>query len=376
MNRLRLGWLIIEGILLAFFLYLGSSTALAAAILLILIPVCSLLINMYVRKFISLNFLTQSSVRKGENGTVSVSIENGSKFPVLRACCKVQIENQLNKQTSRKDFHMWLPAKKKQEFSLNVGSEYCGRIRFTMPYIILYDCFGMIGIRKPLETKGYMTVLPDTYEMEVQLLSMPGSIEESEIYSQERPGNDLSEIFQIREYVPGDSPKQIHWKLSGKFDRLIVRDASLPITKNVLLFWERTGESGDFAVIDAQAETLITICQKLLEQSIQFTLGWNDTNVNQCVLQEIHDMDELIGMIPRILCAAGCKEGISGAELLLHTNQQALCTHMIYLAEEAQSHELQQYGHLSMLLCGKNSLEGALMFDAKHYKEQLTQIEL
>ena len=378
MNRLRLGWFLIEGIVLTYFIYFGSSAALAVAVMLVLIPLCTIPINWYVKNQISIEFLTQSSVRKGESRLISLLIENHSIFPVLNVRCRIQSENQLNKQNDTKDVFLWIAGKKKKEISFNAGCAYCGRMRFDVSYITLYDCFGLIGIRRKQESIGYMTVLPDTFEMEIQLVPTPGSIDESEIYSQERPGNDMSEIFQIREYVPGDSPKQIHWKLSSKFDRLIVRDPALPITRNVLLFWERTGESGDLELIDAQAETLVTICQNLLEQSVQFTVGWNDTGTNQCVLQEIHDMEELIGLIPRMLRAAGCKEGISGAELLLQTNIQVVCAHMVYLAEEAQNHvlELQQYGHLSMLVCGKTPVDGALMFDAAHYKEQLTKIEL
>lgn len=41
-----------------------------------------------------------------------------------------------------------------------------------------------------------------------------------------RKGTDASEMFDIRSYVPGDDIRSIHWKLSGKTDELIVRQAS------------------------------------------------------------------------------------------------------------------------------------------------------
>ena len=43
---------------------------------------------------------------------------------------------------------------------------------------------------------------------------------------QNRKGNDPSEIFDIREYVPGDDIRSIHWKLSSKTDTLILKEAS------------------------------------------------------------------------------------------------------------------------------------------------------
>lgn len=42
-------------------------------------------------------------------------------------------------------------------------------------------------------------------------------------------------MFDIREYVPGDDIRSIHWKLSSKTEDLIVRQASDPSHYNVIL---------------------------------------------------------------------------------------------------------------------------------------------
>ena len=145
-----------------------------------------------------------------------------------------------------------------------------------------------------------------------------------------------------------------------------------------MIFWERTGESGKKELIDAQAETIVTLCRNLLDQSIQFTVGWNDTDRNTCILHEISDMDQLVGIIPRLMRAAGVKDGVSGAELLLQTGTSALCGHMVYLAEEPQRdwESMKKYGHVTALLCGSTPTDGAYMFDDKNYSEQLAFIEL
>ena len=223
-----------------------------------------------------------------------------------------------------------------------------------------------------------MTVQAETFEPNVMLLPNPSATDDSESYSQERPGADLTETFQLREYVPGDSPRQIHWKLTGKFDKLIVRDPGLPISKNVLVFWERTGESGDPNLIDAQAEVIISLCRSLVDAGIQFTVGWNDTDRNLCITHRIREMDEFVGTIPRLLRATGAKEGMSGAGLLIQTRSEELCAHMVYIAETPQSDvmEMQHYGHVTMLLCGDAALEGAVFFNETDYIKQLTEIEI
>lgn len=378
MIAMKLGWLALEGILICFFLWFGSSEAFALAIVLFLLPLCSLPINLYMRTKIKISLTAEPNLRKGDTGEFSVTFVNPTIFPILCVRCKIHTENQLNQSQQTIQASTWLPPKKNQSILLKTGSDYCGRLRISVPKVVFYDCFGVFGVRCQRDAVSHMTVQPDTFEPVITLIPSANSIEESDVYSQERPGADLTETYQIREYIPGDDPRQIHWKLSNKFDRLIVRDPALPIIRNVLLFWERTGESGDPKIIDAEAETVVSVCKSLLDQSIQFTIGWNDTDRNLCILHEIHDMVELVGIIPRLMRATGTKEGVSGVELLLQTGGHALCSHMVYFAEEPQQgvSELERYGHVTMLLCGKTPYTGAVMFDSEHYKEQLAYINL
>ena len=378
MIAMKLCWLILEGIFLLFFLYFGSSTAFALVLLLLLLPLVNTLINLFIKKKIEVSLNSAPNLRKGENGEIEIVIKNDSVFPVFHMQIKLIAENQLNGQKSIYSVLTWLPAKNKQTEVIKTGSDYCGRIKVSVKKARLCDCFGIIGLGLKCDAKTHVTVQPDTFETVINLSPNSRAIDESDIYSQEKAGDDLTETYQIREYVPGDSPRQVHWKLSNKFGRLIVKEPALPITRNVLVFWERTGESGNLDIIDAQAEAIVSVCKSLLDQSIQFTIGWNDTDRNICILHEVEDMDKFIGVITRIMRATGTKEGVSGAGLLVQTRPEALCTHMIYIAEEPQSEvtQMQSEGNVSMLLCGKTALDGALMFDSEYYEQQLSQIDL
>lgn len=374
----KLSWLILESLLCWLFLYFGSGAALALAVLMILIPLCSLPVNLYLRKKLQIYIEAPVIQRKEDTGYIQITIRNPTFFSALRIHCRVQMYNQLNRENICRKIMTCAIAGKKQKSSLCFSSAYCGRIRISVPQVVLYDCFGLIGVRYSGKAVCHMTVQPDTFEPSVTLVPNPSATDDSEIYSQERTGMDLTETYQIREYVPGDSIRQIHWKLSNKFDKLIVRDPGLPITRNVLVFWERTGESGDPNLIDAQAEVMISLCRSLIDSGIQFTVGWNDTDRNLCILHEIRDMDAFVAIIPRLLRATGIKEGVGGASLLLQTRPEALCAHMIYLAEQPQSDvmQMQNFGHVTMLVCGDDASEEAVLFNEEDYAAQLTQIEI
>lgn len=360
------------------FAYFGSGAALALGLMLILVPLGTIPVSLVQKKKLAVKVEAAISQRKGDTGTISLKLENPTVFPVLRVCCDVIAKNQLNGEILTQRVSTWIFPGKAQICPLQVESAFCGRLRVWVSQIVLYDCFGLFGIRCMCDSVTHMTIQPDTFEPTISLLPSPSSTDDSEAYSQEKPGPDLTETFQIREYVPGDSPRQIHWKLTNKFDKLIVRDPGLPVAKNVLVFWERTGESGDPALIDAQAEVVVSLCRSLVDNGISFTVGWNDTDRNLCIVHRIREMDEFVGIIPRLLRATGAKDAVSGAALLMQTHPEALCAHMVYIAENTQSEvmDMQRYGHVTMLLCGSTAPEGAICFNEKDYVQQLTEIEI
>lgn len=378
MIGMRISWFALEGVLLVLFACFGSAVSLVLAMLLVLIPLVSLAVNCRVSKKLHIRLEGAGNLRKEEQGTVWILLENGTVFPVLWVCCKVQARNQLNQEQMTVAVSSMLAGRGKCCIPVQTGSAYCGRIRLSLAQVTVYDCFGLLGIRRRPEVVTHVTVQPDTFDMQLRVLPNARSIDESDIYSQERPGDDLTETYQIREYVPGDNPRKVHWKLSGKFDRLIVRDPALPIIRNILVFWERTGEPADQALIDAQAEVIVSVCRGLIDQGMVFSVGWNDTDRDLCIVHEIPDMDALVGILPRLMRATGKPDGVSGADLLVRTRPDALCSHMLYLAAEpsAETQQMREFGNVTMLVCSENAPADSIIFDAVHYPQQLSQIDL
>ena len=209
-------------------------------------------------------------------------VANDMQRPVVQTfeetptCCRVRLENQLNGEAQTVELACGIWPKRAQTVRTAFGSPFCGRIRLSVVSVRLYDCFGLIGVKAKTDAHTASVVQPDTFPQSLILTPSSARVEEAEDYSTERPGSDLSEIFQIRDYVPGDSPRQVHWKLSQKYGKLIVKDASLPITRSAALFWERTEEAPTRARTDAEAEIVVSLCRNLLAQSVQFTLCWNE----------------------------------------------------------------------------------------------------
>lgn len=362
----RLLWLTAEASFSLLWIRFGSAAALALGLALVLIPLVSLPLNMYLRKKIRLTLTAPENLRKHQEGELNLVLENPTFLPVELSCV-LRAQNLLNGSICRERISLTGRC-----LSVRLKSEYCGRLQMTLEKVRLWDCLGLIGLAVNCPDKCHTTVHPDGFEIQLTLADDHGGIAESEQYSPYRSGHDLTETFQLREYVPGDSPRQIHWKLSGKLDRLIVREPGLPIVQDVLVFWERTGGETSQAAVDAQAEAMVSIGRALLDQEVQFRLGWNDAAENRCVLWDIRDLEDLIAVLPRLMSASGGAECDYGASLLTQTCPDALCSHMVYVAHVPDPEVLlwESFGHVTVL-AAIDGWQGAIVFDETNYPAQL-----
>lgn len=366
----KIVWLLLTLGLLVLAVQTESPVALGLASCLVLLPLVLLPMDLRAAKKLKLTAKLPVNLRKGERGTAELTVQNPTVFPVCRLICRVRLENQLNGEMQIVQAGCGVWPKRSRTMKLTFDSPFCGRIGVKVESAKLYDCFGLIGVKADLDAHGACVVQPDTFLQTLVLSPAAAHIDDTEDYSNERPGYDLSEIFQIRDYVPGDSQRQIHWKLSHKYGKLIVKDPSFPITRSAAVFWERTENDPTCERTDAEAEIVVSVCRNLLSQSVQFTVGWNEEATGHCVFQQIRDMDDLIGLLPRLFTAKPAK-GASGAALLLQELPAGSCSHLVYVAAErkAEMDDLSSIGRLTTLICGEQ-------FNETDYAAQLSELEL
>ena len=338
-------------VLLALLLCGGSGGCLALLCALVMLPFLQLAVNLHCRKTVRAVLRAPANAGKNEPFCLVLQIENPSRLPILAAGCGLEVKNLLTGASERVVRRTAILPRGRSEVALELSSDCCGRIRTELKSLRLYDCFWLIPVRCGAGAHASVTVQPDTFPMEVRVLANVNSPEESEVYSQEKPGNDLTETFQIRDYREGDSIRQIHWKLSTKYDRLISRDPSLPVTRSVMVFWDRHAAQVSRTRQDAQAEVLVSLCRALLAAGVQFTLAWNEGG--RCILQRAAELDDLIALLPRLLSSTARTDGPDGAELYCRTETGSAFAHVVYIAEAAPAALGQMTdGAVTALICG------------------------
>ena len=365
---------------LALTLLTGSVAAAVLTLALLLLPLLALGCDLAAARRVRCTISAPVNLQKNAQGTLRLTLQNGSVLPVSRAVCRVEVQNLLTGEMALLRAECGLLPRRERTVELMLCAEHSGRLQVRVERVRLYDAFGLIGVRALAGASAGVTVQPDTFAQTLIISPAAAPNLDAEQYAPDRPGSDLTEPYQIRDYVPGDSRRQILWKLSGKYDRLLVKDASLPVQQDILVFWERTQTAPDAVRTDAQAEVLVTLCRSLLSQSAPFTLAWNEAGGARCVSFVLRELDDLIGVLPRLLSAAAVT-GAPGYTLLAQAEELPAAAHLVYITNDtvpdtAAQTALRRFGTLRILYCGDEPTPDGVHFDAAQYARQLETLTI
>ena len=154
---------------------------------------------------------------------VRIRVKNRSVFPVIRCSLYLEIGNGFFEQKTDKTVTISLPAKGEEVYEMPLSSGLCGDIEITLKQFGIEDLLSFHEKRKKAGQTEHIYVLPSEGEiLDFEQNDYAAGLTESTESSAK--GSDFSEVGQVREYIPGDSLKDIHWKLSAKKEALMVKE--------------------------------------------------------------------------------------------------------------------------------------------------------
>ena len=182
--------------------------------------------------------------------------------------------------------------KKKQP----LPAEHCGYLQCDVVRGRVYDYLGLFLL--PARTKDSIgvTIRPKAEKVE-QLPQLERYISTS---WRPKAGGGFAENHELRLYRPGDNLTQIHWKLSAKTGKYIVREALEPIQGRLML---EMILRGDAATLDQKFGRLVGLSDFLLQRGLHHELrvltgtGIQNFNVD-CKEKQEEAVDMLLGMPP------------------------------------------------------------------------------
>ena len=355
----------------------GAGTAAAAVVWLLLLPVLSWGLNLWARRRISVELEMPASGSRESEIPLTVTVANESRIPTGPVLCRLSVTNTLTGETLALRIPVSMAPRGSGSASGQIRPRYCGYLRVRVEGVQVLDWFGLLPLSCAPAGKAGTTILPDLFPVRVHLTVPPVTPEDGLDYAGDRPGWDYSETFQLRDYRAGDSLRAVHWKLTGKTDRFVIRDPSLPVIRSLLVFWDKNAGSPPPEAMNGLGETMASLCQALIGQGVEFHLGWNENQ--QILVEEIDSTDTLCAAIPRLIHRKDPGELTGGA--LLGRADRLQYGKILYFGAELppEMEELAQRGTVTAFLWGDGEMNApcpVLRVRPQVYSEELQTMEL
>ena len=267
MRKRRLIWILWLVCAALLWLFENNAATLALLIASVALPLLSI--------FAAVRSSSKAELTAQTKGT-ELAVRMKGTGPLACAAGDVFCENRLTGEQTRAELRFPPGFSGENVKVLHVDTAHCGTLRLR-PEARVQDLFGLWQSRPLACEEEYVTAAPQLTPPQIVLADNTTVQSDSEKYSQNRPGSDPSETFAIREYVPGDPIRQIHWKLSQKTDKLMLRELGLPIATQILLVFRnlRTEkETVSAETANAMAEAFLSVSYALQSEGLVHTAAF------------------------------------------------------------------------------------------------------
>ncbi|MBR2674765.1 MAG: DUF58 domain-containing protein [Mogibacterium sp.] len=297
--------LILSAILLYFFA--NETVTLALLLALIAMPLASVGMLALSGKKLRLS-LTDSEVLS-EKPVMKLSLKNESIIPVALAELEITCENLRTGETDSDIIQTSLGIKGRKEMDFEMQSGHAGMYRVSVTNAVVMDPLMLLSKSVSCDDSRFITVMPELFDVQMSYGS-DAALLENDRSADSRRGEDPGDVRGIREYVPGDPVRNIHWKLSEKTNKVLVKELGAPITDQFLLILGNASErSSDPEALEAIASVFASLVETLRQDNVSLTIAWSDAMTGRAVVRKIQDEEELRLATEEYLAAPAAAQG-------------------------------------------------------------------
>ncbi len=297
----RTASIVIIAVLIAGNVLTGSVVFQIALLALAVVLVVTLVMAILARNKLTVRAEVDRSGR-GQDALCVMHLHNDSVLPILNIQGKLRVENTFTGLQKSRTVRASLLPKGSTSISVNVNDGHPGKMKVGLDKVRLCDALGLVSIPLKQEGSCNFTIMPSVHDVDVTYDLVESESFDNDVYSPYKKGADRSEVFQIREYEEGDNISQIHWKLSSKTDKLVVKDPSMPLDKRLAVVVDKSSANPvSLDSSDALAELAVSIGMSLIEDELSFRVIHNDVNTSQVFEREVQFEEDLAETIPQLL---------------------------------------------------------------------------
>lgn len=238
------------------------------------LPVFSLLLSLPAMTGATLSVSVPEIVHPGQAVKLSFSVKSWAPAPMTRA--RLRIHRPITGET-------WL-LKEGDSFP----TDHCGTLVCRPEKAAVYDYLGLFRLRIPRQVPCTLKLRPRP----VPISELPSLARQMGVSWRPKAGGGFSEQHEIRLYRPGDKLNQVHWKLSAKTGKLMVREPMEPAASRVYVEMLLRGTPEE---LDKKFGQLLWLGQYLLGKGIRYDLRvLTGSGVMLLPVAETHELEEAL----------------------------------------------------------------------------------
>ena len=235
---------------------------------------------------------------KGKKIRAGISLKNRSAHMSLRYGFLVTVRNSGDRKCEKRRFRGVLLPKGTETVWLTFDTDYCGIMEIGLDSILIYDFLGIFYRRVKWKRRARIKVMPEFELMPLEITRRTREFQaDAQEFSQERRGDDPSEIYQVREYREKDSLKDIHWKLSAREEQLMIKERSFPLGCVVLLYIDFRKGDRSAAGVSKMLETVASLSITLVSEKCIHMAAWYEEKNERIVRWRVADEESACDMI-------------------------------------------------------------------------------
>lgn len=270
----------------------------------ILTVAVSLIVLLITAKKTKVTVLGDESVFfTGNDEKIQIKIRNDSIFPISLGYIKVLIKHLgCTAQIENRKIKFVCPGRKTISVYVDIKSNNCERLKVTVKSVKITDLFEIVRKKTRVFDAPVFYVIPQKKNENALIKkAFSGFKDESTIYDTQKAGDDFSEIFGIREYASGDKIRSIHWKLSAKESKLMVKEGSRPLTrKNLIVVDIRELSKTLQSRYNGLFNVLTGLTHALLNLGEEINICFNDNGLH---VENVYNVETLISAFKALLRA-------------------------------------------------------------------------
>lgn len=224
--------------------------------------------------------------------------------------------------------------------------EICGDTRISCISAQVWDPLGLFSASCAAFPETRIMCYPKPADIDLSVSDdVVGSVN-TEGLIQNRKGSDPSETFDIRDYMPGDDIRTIHWKLSSKVGSVMVREASEPSHYDVVILpdvgLKQDGKEVSVSELNAAVAVTEELAEELLEQRISFCVAIPGRRGVQ--LFEVNDKREMQRLMSLWMSVPVTDESGSGLNIFLSEHMDQHFTRMLVVSGGKYANDISGIG--------------------------------